>query len=90
LSEEEMGEFYYALKKARAYAQMTAPRDSGLASHRDFVALLDADQAYLDAANRYRLAPDREPAALEALRGEHAQVRAAASRVLADLRSESP
>jgi len=89
VSEEEMGEFYYALKKARAYAQMIAARDSGRASYRDFGALLDEDQAFIDAANRYRLAPERDPATLDALAAEHARVRAAAARVLADLRTES-
>ena len=89
VSEEEMGEFYYALKKARAYAQMTESRDADRASHRDFVALLDADQAFVDAANRYRLAPERAPAALDELTNEHARIHDAATRVLEDLRAES-
>jgi hypothetical protein len=83
-----MGEFYYALRKARGLAQMTASREGARASHRDFVALLDSDEAFVRSADEFRLAGAHDPAVLAELVRQHARVRAARARVLADLRAE--
>src|SRR5262249_1633557 len=55
VSPEEMGEFYYALRKARSYASETAS-NSGRRSHQELTRLIDDYAALLADADRYRLA----------------------------------
>jgi hypothetical protein len=88
ISSEEMGEFYYALKKARAFAYMRRD-DSNRTSYRDFVALLDRYSAFVHSADQYRISGQVDSETLAALTSEHDAVDQAASRVRADLRSES-
>jgi len=88
VSSEEMGEFYYALKKARAFSETTA-REQARESHRDFNRLLDAYEEFAHWADEFRLAGAREPAKLTELMARHQEVSAAAARVLADLKSEA-
>jgi hypothetical protein len=87
VSSEEMGEFYYALKKARGLSAMTA-RDSARASHRDFDAMLDAYQNFVRNADEYRLTGARDPERLAALMAQHQMVEDAAAKVRADLARE--
>jgi hypothetical protein len=84
VSSEEMGEFYYALRKARAYDTITRG-DAKRRSHRDFGRLLDAYAAFVHAADEYRLAGAHQPGALDAVLARHAEVRRAAAQVSADL-----
>jgi hypothetical protein len=84
VSSEEMGEFYYALKKARAYAAMTH-NDASRRSHRDFERMLAAYAAFVRAADEYRLAGARDPAKLQALLARHDSVSRLAAQVSADL-----
>ncbi|MGH7780307.1 MAG: hypothetical protein ACREQR_10820 [Candidatus Binataceae bacterium] len=86
VSSEEMGEFYYALKKARGLAAMT--HGSARVSHRDFDAMLDAYHIFLRNADEYRLVGARDPARLAALMMQHQAVEAAAAKVRADLANE--
>ncbi len=88
VSSEEMGEFYYALKKARGLSAMTT-RESARASHRDFDAMLDAYQLFARNADEYRLAGGRDPARLAELMRQHQKVEAAAAKVRADLVREN-
>jgi hypothetical protein len=87
VSSEEMGEFYYALKKARGLSATTA-RDSARASYRDFDAMLDAYQSFVRNADEYRLAGARDPAKLAALMQQHQAVESAAAKVREDLAKE--
>lgn len=87
VSSEEMGEFYYALKKARGLSATTT-RDSARASYRDFAAMLDAYQSFVRSADEYRLASARDPANLAALMRQHQAVESAAAKVRADLAKE--
>ncbi|MHB8381540.1 MAG: hypothetical protein ACYDC3_04260 [Candidatus Binataceae bacterium] len=88
VSSEEMGEFYYALKKARGLSATTAS-DSARASHRDFDAMLDAYRDFVRGADQYRIAGSRDPAKLAALMGQHQKVEDAAAKVRADLAAEN-
>jgi hypothetical protein len=87
VSSEEMGEFYYALKKARGVSAITAS-DSTRISHRDFDAMLAAYQDFLRSADQYRLSGARDETRLAALVREHQAVEAAAAKVRADLANE--
>lgn len=87
VSSEEMGEFYYALKKARGLSATTT-RDSSRGSYRDFDAMLDAYQNFVRNADEYRLAGTRDPAKLAALMRQHQAVESAAAKVRADLAKE--
>ncbi len=84
VSSEEMGEFYYALRKARAYDSITRA-DANRRSHRDFGRMLDAYAAFVRAADEYRLAGTHDPAKLAALLADHDEVRRIAAQVSADL-----
>jgi hypothetical protein len=88
VSSEEMGEFDYALKKARAWAAMSESSAGGRASYRAFTALLSEYESFVREADRYRLVTTRDPAQLDALAREHEAVEAAARSVLARLRQE--
>ncbi len=87
VSSEEMGEFYYALKKAREFSAMTASR-STLKSHRDFDAMLSKYEDFLRSGDEYRLSGARNPARLDILMRQHQAVASAAAKVHADLASE--
>lgn len=87
ITSEEMGEFYYALRKARAYATTTR-RESSRRSYRDFERLLDADESYIHAADEYRLSP-RDRGQLAAVLARHGEVKRIATMVTEDLRAES-
>lgn len=80
VSSEEMGEFYYALKKARSWSATTA--DSGRPSYREFEALLDAYAAYLKEADEYRLRAKPDPETVHYLLVERDAVRRLAKQVL--------
>ena len=88
LSSEEMGEFYYAFNKANAFASST-PRESSRASHRDFVAMLNAYERFAHAADGYRLSGKSDPAVLASLISQHDQVKHLAGKVTEDLRGEA-
>lgn len=87
LSSEEMGEFYYAFNKANAFSSST-PRESARASHRDFVAMLNAYERFAHGADGYRLAAKSDPAVLASLISQHDQVKHLAGKVTEDLRAE--
>ena len=87
LSSEEMGEFYYTFNKANAFSS-SAPRESSLRSHRDFVLLLNAYERFAHAADAYRLGDKPDPAVLASLLSQHDQVRHLAGKVTEDLRDE--
>ncbi len=86
ISSEEMGEFYYALKKARAFATMSRDK-SNQASYRDFSAMLDEYAAFVRSADEYRLGGHDDPSKLVALVAQHRAVEQRASRVRYDLHS---
>jgi len=88
VSSEEMGEFYYALKKARAFATMRKA-DSGRPSYREFVRMLDQYSAFVHSADLYRIESRRDGARLSALKAQHQAVEAAAARIRAELISEN-
>ncbi len=88
ISSEEMGEFYYAFNKANAFSAST-PRESSRASHRDFVAMLNAYERFAHAADGYRLAGKPDPAVLAALLSQRDRVKHLAGKVTEDLRAEA-
>ncbi|HEX9491916.1 MAG TPA: hypothetical protein VGA33_01520 [Thermoanaerobaculia bacterium] len=88
LSSEEMGEFYYAFNKANAFSSST-PRESSRASHRDFVAMLNAYERFAHAADGYRLSGKADPAVLATLLTQRDQVKHLAGKVTEDLRAEA-
>jgi hypothetical protein len=88
LSSEEMGEFYYAFNKANAFSSST-PRESSRASHRDFVAMLNAYERFAHAADAYRLSGKADPAVLAALISQHDRVKHLAGKVTEDLRADA-
>lgn len=71
LSSEEMGEFYYGLKKARAFQQMTAKGHSADPSSKAFAELVDAYEKFVSDADQYRLNPSHTHEQLEQLLKEH-------------------
>jgi len=74
LSSEEMGEFYYGLKKARAFEQMTSKRHASEASGAAFARLVDAYEKFVRDADRYRLEQTHTKEELKPLMEEHRQV----------------
>ena len=87
ISSEEMGEFYYALKKARAFAHMTRS-SADRASYRDFATMLDRYAAFVHSADEYRLSARADSAKLGGLLAQRNAVEQAASQVRADLARE--
>lgn len=87
LSSEEMGEFYYAFNKANGFASST-PRESARASHRDFIAMLNAYERFAHSADEYRLSGKENAAVLASLITQHDQVKHLAGKVAEDLRTE--
>jgi len=81
LSSEEMGEFYYGLKKARAFESMTAKRHASEASGEAFSKLVDSYETFVRDADRYRLEQSRTDGELKALMGKHSLVREEAGAV---------
>ena len=88
VSSEEMGEFDYALAKARAWAAMTQRSAGERPSYREIVNLMDTYEAFVRDADQYRLAHLRDPARLAALAREHDAVAARARAVLGALADE--
>ncbi len=88
LSSEEMGEFDYALKKARSWAAMTQGAAGERPSYRALGELMTNYEAFVRDANEYRLAHVRDPARLAALAREHDAVASRARVVLAALAQE--
>jgi hypothetical protein len=89
VSSEEMGEFDYALRKARSWAAMIEPAATGRASYRDFAELIAAYEKFARDAEEYRLSHAQgDPARLAALMREHDEVARRARLVLAALRDE--
>ena len=89
LSSEEMGEFYYGLKKARAFQQMTAKRYGSEASVKAFAALVEAYENFLRDADQYRLNPSHTHDQLEQLLKDHDLVRQRAEEAKRALSTES-
>lgn len=81
LSSEEMGEFYYGLKKARAFQNMTAKRHAAEASGEAFAKLLDAYEKFVRDADQYRIAQGHTKEQLEELMKEHDLVKQRAQEV---------
>jgi len=87
VSSEEMGEFYYALKKARSFAAMNE-ESAGRPSYQRFAQLLDAYQGLVEAADQYRLSGKPNAATLQTLLGLHQEVKRRARLVLEAVRAE--
>ena len=87
ISSEEMGEFYYALDKAKAFSAMQRSQ-AQRSSYRDFNTLLEQYAAFLHSADQYRIGGRADPVELAALMAQRDAVRETASRVRADLASE--
>jgi hypothetical protein len=87
VSSEEMGEFYYGLKKARSYAEAAAA-NADRRSYRDLTRLIDEYAQLLSDADRYRLSSKSDPQRLKEILAHQQQVSAQAQRVLNDLRKE--
>lgn len=71
---EEMGEFYYGLEKARAFERMAADA-APKPWHQPLKRMNDAYEAFLSAADQYRLSSARAPEKLAALLGGYELVR---------------
>lgn len=87
VSSEEMGEFYYGLKKARSYTAEAAS-NSTRQSYRDLTRLIDDYAQLLSDADRYRLAGKSDPQRLKEILAHQQQVNSEAQTVLIDLRKE--
>ena len=87
VSSEEMGEFYYALKKARAFTNMQKG-ESSRASYRDFTVMLEQYTGFVRAADEYRLGGHVDEVRLAELNAERDTIKTTASHVRADLKSE--
>jgi len=89
LSSEEMGEFYYGLKKARAFQQMTAKRNGSDASEQAFDQMVEAYETFVRHADQYRLDQSHTHEQLEQLMKEHDLVKQKADELNRKLASES-
>ena len=87
VSSEEMGEFYYGLKKARSYAGAAAA-NADRQSYRDLTRLIDEYAQLLSDADRYRLAGKSDPQRLKEILAHQEQVSGEAQTVLNDLRGK--
>lgn len=76
VSSEEMGEFYYGLKKARAFQQMSAKRHGSDAASMAFDKMIDAFEKFVRDADQYRLSQKHTPLELDKLIEDRAYVRA--------------
>lgn len=88
LSSEEMGEFYYGLKKARAFQQMTAKRHGSDASGQAFAELVEGYEKFLRDADQYRLNPSHTQEQLAQLLKNHDLVTQRAEEVRQALHTE--
>jgi len=88
LSSEEMGEFYYGLKKARAFEQMTSKRRGSEASAKTFTQLVDAYENFIRDADQYRLNPSHTHDQLEQLSKDYDLVKQRADEVRRALNTE--
>jgi hypothetical protein len=84
LSSEEMGEFYYALKKAQSFATMDSAQ-AERRSYRAFNELLARYAAFVKDADQYRLATAPDSFAKAALDRDHNLVKIDAAKVISDL-----
>jgi hypothetical protein len=89
LSSEEMGEFYYSLKKVRAFESMSAQRHSADGSGQAFSRLVDAYEKFVGDADQYRLNQSHTPEQLEQLTKDHDLVKQSAGAVRRALDSET-
>lgn len=89
LSSEEMGEFYYGLKKARAFESMSARRHATDASDQAFSQLVDAYENFVRDADQYRLNQSPTHEQLQQLLKDHDLVRQRAEEVRRALASET-
>jgi hypothetical protein len=88
ISSEEMGEFYYALKKAQAFAN-TQRTEANRASYRDFTVMLAQYASFVRAADEYRLGGHGDEATLATLKAQRDTIDTSASRVREDLKAEA-
>jgi len=86
LTSEEMGEFYYALKRARGHAPRPGGAEADLVD-KDYEEFLTAYENFVRAADLYRLSRERSAATLDSLVREHAALRRHADSLLALLHS---
>jgi hypothetical protein len=84
VSSEEMGEFYYALQKARSFTSGAAS-NSNPQSYRDLTRLVEDYGKLLNEADRYRLAGKPDPQQLAQIMAAQQRVSNEASAVLKDL-----
>ncbi len=87
VTSEEMGEFYYGLRKVRAYESMTRGQQAR-ASRQKYAQLVDAYEKFVHDADRYRLGTSRTPAQLDELMKDRDAVAQLAHQVTAALKSE--
>src|SRR5208282_2138626 len=83
VSSEEMGEFYYALRKARSYASEAAS-NSDRQSYRDLTRLIDDYAQLLGEVDRYRLTGKPDPQRMAEIAAAEQRVRDEAQAVLKD------
>ncbi len=88
LSSEEMGEFYYAGKKASSFASMIRSGASNRASFREFEKLLRAYNQFVSEADQSRLEAPEKRIALQELLAEADSVKVQAQAVLDALDAE--
>jgi len=84
VSSEEMGEFYYGLRKARSYLSAAAS-NSQRPSYHELAQLIDGYARMLSEADRYRLSGKPDPRQLEVILADQRRVSAQAQAVLEDL-----
>jgi hypothetical protein len=84
VTSEEMGEFYYALRKARSYASEAAS-NSSRHSYQDLTRLIEDYGQLLSEADRYRLAGKPDPQRLAEILARQQRVGSEAKAVLKDL-----
>jgi hypothetical protein len=82
---EEMGEFYYALRKARSYLS-EASSHSGRRSYQDLTRLVNDYADLLSEADRYRLAGKPDPQRLAEILARQQHVSAEAHALIEELR----
>ena len=87
ISSEEMGEFYYGLKKAQGFAA-SRRGEASRASYRDFASLIDQYAAFVHSADEYRLSTQRDPKKLDALTAHKDALEQTVSQARRDLISE--
>lgn len=89
LSSEEMGEFYYGLKKARAFQQMTGKRSGSDASAQAFDQMVEAYESFVRDADQYRLGQSHTHEQLDQLMKDHDLVKERAEDVRRALEKET-